>query len=415
MSDRSRAVVAAVVCLSLAAAACGATRATESLSTNAVGSSPSPSHPVATPEASIATPGASATPPATSRPTPQPTASPALAWSAPRLIDPAEQCSVVAAVIDDLGGDHIAAGCGDSVRYSTSSGTDWTTTSFAHPTNRQELEPQLAFDGNALFIAYSGIALEDGGCGDPGIRDVGVFFRQRSLPAGTWSSAQPIGNVDDRLQSFRVTGGTIHATVLDQSNGNVYYETLTGGAYHRYRISGVIGPTSLRVGSDGIARVAFETVSGVSYAVFNGSGFSASVIPGSGGGFAPLLVFDSGNHAHLLWSRTPHGPGCAQPEGDSKDGTYYATDAGGSWAVTRISRVPADKSLAFDVSTARPLVLLGAGPGLQYLTKNSEGSWTSSTVTRGVAGSPVIKLDVSTGRLLVAYVDDPGVYVQTSR
>ena len=70
-------------------------------------------------------------------------------------------------------------------------------------------------------------------------------------PRGAWSAATKIGSAADSLESFQVDGGILHATVK-ANDGLSYYETLDGTAFHRYPISDVaIGPTSMRVGSDG--------------------------------------------------------------------------------------------------------------------------------------------------------------------
>src|SRR6185295_14402364 len=102
-------------------------------------------------------------------------------------------------------------------------GGSWTATTFAHPAHRLDLDPQIAFRGDVVYVAYSRIALDDG-CGSDG-NDIGVYVRTRSQPSGSWSAPTRIGLPDDSLGSFRVDGGTVHATVRNEKDGRVYYET----------------------------------------------------------------------------------------------------------------------------------------------------------------------------------------------
>ena len=179
-----------------------------------------------------------------------------------------------------------------------------------------------------MYVGYTSIAVVDGGCGDPGLRDVGVFYRQRDLPDGKWSAPIRLGENNDHLQGFRVVDGIVHATVRADET-HVYYETLDGDTFHRYPLAGVAGDTSLRIGSDGLARIAYEAEGGLEFAEFDGVGFSTTPIPGSGGGFAPSLVLGANNDAHVVWTRAYHGLGCAEPGPFPEDGTYYGTNESG--------------------------------------------------------------------------------------
>src|SRR3954452_8252425 len=203
-------------------------------------------------------PGPSVAPSA--KPTPVPTAVPAV-WTKPLVVPGTTNCGSVVAVIDASGGEHLAADCqkGDlsEVRYGSSSGgSPWKVMSFAIPANRLEDGAQLAIDRSTLYLAYTRLAPTDGGCGDDGLEDVGVYVRTRALPDGDWSDPRQIGASHDELQSFRVASGTLFATVLNDKDGKTYFETAgaSGPTNQRFAISGVTGGTALRIGDDGRAR-----------------------------------------------------------------------------------------------------------------------------------------------------------------
>jgi hypothetical protein len=264
-----------------------------------------------------------------------------------------------------------------------------------------------------VYVAYTRYSPDDG-CGSDGA-EVGVYYRSRQQPDGAWSSPARLGAVADRLQAFRVNGDVLHATVRNERDGWRYYESLEGSTYHRYRIPKAVGGTALRVGSDGRARVFYQTAGGLWYAIFTGSGFSTSRIPGTKqDDWGPQLVLDSSDTPHLLWQRSPPpGSGCAVRGPNPDDGVYYATTTiGGAWAVQRVTKETQDAALQFDESTGRPEVIQVGQSGLYYFTRGSNGRWvrTRAVIKRGPL-SPVLRLDPATGTLLAVYsvwTDDNG-------
>ena len=317
-------------------------------------------------------------------------------------------CGAVSAGIDVAGRYHIAAECDGSIHYFASNGLgSWTERAFVHPADRLERSPQIAFQGNVVYIAYTRITLNPG-CGG-GDEDLGVYVRSRNLN-GAWSAGTRIGSVADHLQSFRVDGSTLHATVANASR--VYYETLNGSTYHRYLIPDAI-QSSLRIGSDGRARIAYDAGSGLRYAVFTGSRFSTSKIAGTDGfDQAPVLALGAGDRPHVVWTRTVRSGGCAGPEPPLQQGTYYATNASGAWASQRITRSLGETSLQVDDVTGRVHVLVNGETGLVYYTKPANGAWAHSRVgSVRSAFSPVIRLDPATGTLLVVYVGGPNAAI----
>jgi hypothetical protein len=356
---------------------------------------------------------------------PAPSASPSVTPSAPTttrdprassnavIVAGLDSCNALVAAIDDRGTDHLAAACGNrgtQIRYSVSSdGRTWTTSVLQPPTSREELDPQLAFAGNTAYLAYTRVAPVDGGCGDNGLDDVGVYYRTRTLPNGVWSEPTRIGAVADRLESFRVSGSVIHATVANDKDGKTAYETVTGGTLARYTIGDAAGWSSLRVGDDGKARVAYESTHGISIGMVSGDHFSSAAIPKGAGGWNPALALAPGNDAYLVWNRSYHGLGCVGPEPDPLDGTYFATNASGTWVSSRLTTRVGGTSLALDPGTGEVHVLVSDYRSIMYFHRAPGADWAHETLARGQVSSPVIREDPTTGALFVAYV----VYVES--
>jgi hypothetical protein len=354
---------------------------------------------------------ASATPAAPSA-LPSPTATPSspLVWSKPRIVEGLDDCTSVVAAIDDSGTNHLAATCGSQggeIHYSASTdGRTWTTTTFKPPTNRLEQDPQLAFDGNKLYLAYTRLAPEDGGCGADGLADVGVYYRVRTMPNGDWSAPTRLGAVADHLQSFRVSGA-IHAIVTNETDGKTSYERLSGSMFSGYPIVDAAGSVSLRIGDDGKPRIAYEGSNGIEYGVFAKRGFSTDTIAGTAGGWDPVLALAPGNAAYVLWNRSYHAAGCAEPGPDPADGTYFATNASGRWVSSRLTTLVGGASLALDPATGDIHALVSDFQRLVYYRKAADGAWTHSTIGNAGSSSPVIRENPKTGALLVAYVSNP--------
>jgi hypothetical protein len=339
----------------------------------------------------------------TASPTPADGSKPAATsakWSKPQRVGGAA-CGSVTAAIDGHGGYHLAARCDGEIHYLDLNTDDWDPVTFKPPKARQELDPQMAVEGDLLYLAYNRVG--GGGCdGLNDQRDVGVYVRTRSLTSGrAWSDPKRIGEVGDRLQGFRVVGGTIHAMV---ANGKVYYETVRNGSVKRYEIPGAIGATSLRIGDDGRARVAYESGNSLRYATFTGAGFSSKKIPGTSRGYAPALVLGANDQPYLMWRRGDGPNGCGTSISFPSDGTYFSTRKGGSWHSERLVGRRQVAAIAVDTSSGRVHVLVcGKGDRLVYLTRVGTGSWSKRIVDPSNSGPAEIVLDQATGHLLIAY------------
>jgi len=170
----------------------------------------------------------------------------------------------------------------------------------------------------------------------------------------------------------------------------------------------VAGQTALRVGDDGAARIAFEGAKGIVFGTFDGGGFKTTLVPGSAGGFDPTLALAPGNTAELLWSRAYHGIGCAEPGPQPQDGTYFATNAGGTWATQKVSGAVGATSLIVDPATGELHALVIDGKTIDEFDKATGAAWRKTPLsTTGWVSSPVIRQDPTTGGLVAAFADQP--------
>jgi len=320
-------------------------------------------------------------------------------WTGPQAITSAA-CGQVSAAVDATGRYHVAANCSGQVRYSRANPNgSWSTTAFAHPSANEDVGPIIAIDGNKIYVAFSRVTPLD--CG---VSHVGVYYRSKPLTGGSWSAATLLGPAGEQLQSFRVVGGKIHATV---SGRQLRYQTLAGGILKRYLLAGGGSHSSLRIGSDGRARIVYEVANGLRFAVFNGTAFTTSSIPGTTStDQSPQLVLDSQNKASIVW--TQEAPtGCGGP-GTSTGlvGTHFGTNRTGSWtpvAARRFTTNLGPAALALDAASGRAYVLVAGASGLRYYTKPATGAWSSQTLSSAQAQSVSIRHDPGSGKVLAVF------------
>jgi hypothetical protein len=216
------------------------------------------------------------------------------------------------------------------------------------------------------------------------------------LPAGRWAAPIRLGHVADHLQAFRVAGGVIHETFTSaDGTGPVSYGRLDRGHYRSTLIPRATG-TSLRVGDDGRARIAFTTGSAIRFAVVGrDASLSIRTIFRSkdlqlG---PPSMVLGAGNHAYMAWQadlKHEFG-GCSEPEPPPavRPGTYFATDVTGSWAVRWISKIIGQPSVAVDTVTGQADVVISYRAGIRHLARAANGTWSGKLI----AGTSQIEAD----------------------
>ena len=196
----------------------------------------------------------------------------------------------------------------------------------------------------------------------------------------------------DHLQALRVDGTVIHATVTNEQADGTFYERVSGGAALRVRIGGIAGSTALRIGDDGMPRLALDGANGIRFGVVDGGKLSASTIPGTAGGSGSSMVLGPGNVAYVLWNRTTNtGGGCIDGPPDPKAGTFLSTNAGGSWSTTRLSKLVGGASITMDPSSGTVDALVSDFGSLQVFEKPVGAVWTHHTLTTDLASSAVIR------------------------
>ena len=381
--------------------------------TPAISATPAPSVTATPPASATASPAPTATPVASSK-----ASFPPVGWSAPQPVGPALKCdtyaeSPVALVIDGASGDHAAYSCDGLIRLTEArTGTPtWATTSVPLPAGEKDLDPQLAVDGSTLYVAYTRVVPQEG-CGSSGFSDVTVWYRSRALAGGAWSVARQIGLSGEHLDALRVVGGTIHVAV--HGGASMYYETVHGTTAHRYTIADLTGMSvpALRVGDDGKARVAYEPGDGgITFGTFTGSGFATSHVTGSEEGWDPVMVLGKGDAAYLSWNRSPEPGGCVIRDAEAQDGTYLATNMGGSWHTSRLTPLVGEASLTVDTSTSTVEAVVSGSDdydsprveGFAFFMGPAGGPWVETTLLPAEVQSPVIKLDTASGELVVMY------------
>ena len=115
---------------------------------------------------------------------------PAPTWRTARTILP-KSCDLPALAVD-AGRYHVASTCGNAIRYAEGAATGaWTEKTFRAPADHVEAGPQLAVDGNTLYLAYTryGPVTDAETCGD----GVGVQGSGRLLPHPDPSRRQVVG------------------------------------------------------------------------------------------------------------------------------------------------------------------------------------------------------------------------------
>jgi len=307
----------------------------------------------------------------------------------------------MSAAIDAAGRYHVAAVCDGGIRYLTSAnGSSWKETSFVPPIDRLEVDPQLTLDGNTVYLAYSRLAPTDGGCGDDGLQDIGVYTRSRHLPNGSWSDPVRVGGKADRVQSFRVVDGVLHLTITtDDGSGPLYYESQAGPVVTQLLIPDAV-TTSLRVGDDGHPRIAYATGHAIRYARVDGSHLTIETISATNKTnlVAPSMVLGPGDRAYVVWTQSiDGGRGCAGVEAGPLDGLYFGTNASGSWKTKRLSRTENQASLTLDPSSGRIEVVVKNGLPLIEFTSVGGDSWISKKIP-GTSGmvDPLVRLNPKT-------------------
>lgn len=377
---------------------------------------PSPSAAASASARPPSSPAPSTAPAASTAPSPSPTTAPVVGWSKPTIVRRGD-CRDVSAAVDESGRSHVAAVCDGGIRYLTSIDRKaWDEVAFVPPIDMFELEPRVAIDGTKVYVAYSLLAPKEGGCGDEGLLDQGVYVRSLQAPDAGWSDPVRIGSEGDRVQAFRVADGVIHLTVTNDDGRSIFYQSKSAAGSTRIGIPGAIS-TSLRVGDDGRARIGYVTDHAMRYGVVEGEALKTGTVAETTKTFFrwPSLILATGDRASMVWTQTTEsGGGCAGPGPGPLDGTYVATQRADGWGVERITKADGQTSLTLDPSSGSiEVFVVGGQPngGVRLFTK-APGGWASEAIPidKGIA-YPVLRHDPSTGALVLFGLSNDGVVV----
>jgi hypothetical protein len=398
-TTRARTTIAAIV-VALVAAAC---------SSGAPGASPSTSAAATNPPPSASGSGSAApSAPSSAEPTSAPTASAAPrsgTWSEPQRVGDV-RCEDLAVVLDAATGYHVVAECEDGLQYLTSrSGEEWSAEPVPAPEEGNARGPEVAVDDGWLYVGYTRVRFTGDTCSPDPYEKLGVEVRSRRLSDGAWAEPMPVGTAGDELQSLRVVDTVISATVAPGDGSEPAFVQRVEGPSARVGIPDAV-ETSLRIGDDGRPRIAYSTGDAIHLGTVDGDALTSSLVADAEGSEAaePALVLAPGDAASLVWTQTSGGEdGCGGP-GDA-DGTYFATDAGGSWDVTRISELTGETSLTLDSARGEAHALVATGDELHHFVRDGAGSWSSSVLSGG-GTDPVIRVDPATDALVAFAIAD---------
>ena len=325
----------------------------------------------------------------------------------------------MSAAIDESGRSHVAALCDGGIRYLTSiDRISWDQVSFVPGIDTFDVDPRVAVDGTTVYVASSLLAPEDGGCGDDGLRDVGVFVRSRATSDSAWSDPIRIGSEGDRVQAFRVANGVIHLTVTNDDGRSTFYQSKSASGSTRIGIPDAIS-TSLRVGDDDRARIAYVTDHAIRYGVVEGKALTTTTIAETSKTFfrRPSLILGPGDRGAIVWTQTTDsGGGCVGPEPGPLDGTYVAIEGASGWSVQRITKSQGQTSLTLDPDSGRTEAVVAGGTdaGVVLFTKTRD-DWASEEIPADVGGGyvgyPVLRHDPATGALVLFGLKNEGVVV----
>lgn len=303
--------------------------------------------------------------------------------------------------------------CNDDIHVTHGSpGEAWVTDVIEHPRGVVLRGPQVAVDGDRLTVAASAYVPEEGGCGDDGLRQTDVLIWSRDLPDGEWTGPVALGGPDGHLQSFRVVDGVIHATV-GNTDGVAYVRGRTGSA-QRTAIPEA-SETSLRVGSDGIARIAYTTTSGdLRLVAMRDRALAPETIHRAqdgelGGPIQPSLVLAGQNEPIVLWTLTWGISGCAEPDPPPEFGTYVYADVGGVATNERLSGSTDGASLTLDIPGGRAYVVIPEWVDDDHRTNLysrpiAGGDW-SRVELEGDPFWPIMRVEQATGAAVLAWLD----------
>ena len=328
------------------------------------------------------------------------------AWSAPvRVLNGFFR--EISEAIDSTNHVHIAAAGRGGLWYITDRGGAWNAKRIlVNPHNKSYQEPSIALDDHdRVYIAFSRSSCND--CA-PGSTD-GIFtLTDKGRARGSFpSSPTRLAPAASAEPSLRVSGG--HIYLAYQSDcchpgplPPLRFKTNVTGAWTTAQVAASGDGPSLRLGTDGRARVAYAKPHGIGFATASSAsgGFASVALPGTGSGdFRALLALDLHDRPSVVWLH----------DGVSMNGIRYSSRGSSGWA-TPVEIAPTVGTIGYALDAQdRPHVVIGAGKVREE--RLVAGTWVASTVSSKGALDVAIRRAFD-GHMVVAYSADPsGIYV----
>jgi hypothetical protein len=335
------------------------------------------------------------------------------AWSSTERVL-AGDYSEIAMVVADSGVLHVALIDRTGLWYLSNATSAWRSRLvLRHPAGKDYHSPSIALDEASRVTIAVGRSV----CNDcaPSDED-GVFMvTDRGRARGTFPSrptrVAPYGMTDP---SIKTVGGRIYLAYVDcacypdEYPAPVFVGVRSpSGTWTRRKVAPFGWGTSLRVGSDGGARVAFEKGDGIGFAASrspNGP-YSLTYLQGyASGDHEPSLALDDRDEPHIAWLSW---------HDDDDDTSLFVS--GPSWPEGRwvASGSFGSISLSLDQSSA-PYVLVGGSPGL-WAYHLDGGGWRVVNLDDDVRVSDVALRASSSGTVAMwigrSRTDRNGVYL----
>ncbi len=319
----------------------------------------------------------------------------------------------VAAVVDSTNHVHIAATGKGGVWYITDRG-GWTAHRILkNPVDSAYETPLIAIDEHdRVHIA----ATKWQGPDVP--NNMGTFYvTDKGRTQGTFPAvATRIAAAGKSGTSLKVGNGHVYLTMEPAwcglpdgcgLNDPVWFRTNASGHWVTTTL-GIGYGSSMRLATNGRARIVYATQNGLQYAVAAtvAGGFSTTKIPNtSGKDFLPVLSMDAQGHSAVAWT---HDTGSGRT-------ARYSTRKSGSWSVpvTVASASNGFDAFSFDIDTlGRPHIVLANADNQMLRDKRlAGGAWTTVTIAGPVSVNAVSVRRAFSGIVVVAWATNTGIYV----
>jgi hypothetical protein len=253
-----------------------------------------------------------------------------------------------------------------------------------------DTDPSIALDAsNRVHIAFDR-SLFESDCAD-GPCTYGVWYVTNR--SGAFSAPKRISAAGLSGTSIKVYAGAVYIAYgrytygpsdgeLPSWHDSVYLATNASGSWRSTRVEEYGSTPSLRIGTDGKARVAFRSAEGwIGYSDV-GSGSTAYL----SSGHRPSLALDAANRPRIAWTGD---------EFAGSSGTRVARRSSTGWSVrTLTARTDSSgPAIAVDATDKTHVLLAPDGGGIHYYTDQS-GAWVSTALTSTLISTGKVSLRI---------------------